>query len=52
MIFLIRLFFFIKVIVIFSEFFIFLLCGEDGTVRWFDFRVKIFCVKEDCKEVY
>jgi len=29
----------------------FLSCGEDGTVRWFDLRVKSTCTKEDCKEV-
>ncbi|XP_075051705.1 DDB1- and CUL4-associated factor 6 isoform X2 [Mixophyes fleayi] len=28
----------------------FLSCGEDGTVRWFDIRVKTSCTKEDCKE--
>lgn len=29
----------------------FLSCGEDGTVRWFDLRIKTKCQKEDCKEV-
>lgn len=29
----------------------FLSCGEDGTVRWFDLRIKTSCCKEDCKEV-
>jgi len=29
----------------------FLSCGEDGTVRWFDLRIKSHCTKEDCKEV-
>ena len=29
----------------------FLSCGEDGTVRWFDLRIKSSCSKEDCKEV-
>ena len=29
----------------------FLSCGEDGTVRWFDLRIKDKCNKEDCKEV-
>lgn len=29
----------------------FLSCGEDGTVRWFDLRMKTSCVKEDCKDV-
>ncbi|XP_068125295.1 DDB1- and CUL4-associated factor 6 isoform X2 [Hyperolius riggenbachi] len=28
----------------------FLSCGEDGTVRWFDVRVKTSCTKEDCKD--
>ncbi|XP_057707823.1 DDB1- and CUL4-associated factor 6 isoform X2 [Corythoichthys intestinalis] len=28
----------------------FLSCGEDGTVRWFDLRVKTSCTKEDCKD--
>uniref|UniRef100_A0AAY4ARX4 Uncharacterized protein n=1 Tax=Denticeps clupeoides TaxID=299321 RepID=A0AAY4ARX4_9TELE len=28
----------------------FLSCGEDGTVRWFDLRMKTSCVKEDCKD--
>ncbi|XP_072369920.1 DDB1- and CUL4-associated factor 6 isoform X4 [Scyliorhinus torazame] len=28
----------------------FLSCGEDGTVRWFDVRVKTNCTKEDCKD--
>lgn len=29
----------------------FLSCGEDGTVRWFDLRMKTSCAKEDCKDV-
>lgn len=29
----------------------FLSCGEDGTVRWFDLRIKNKCNKQDCKEV-
>lgn len=29
----------------------FLSCGEDGTVRWFDTRIKTSCTKEDCKDV-
>lgn len=29
----------------------FLSCGEDGTVRWFDLRMKTSCTKEDCKDV-
>ena len=29
----------------------FLSCGEDGTVRWFDLRIKSSCHREDCKEV-
>ncbi|MBN3279251.1 DCAF6 factor, partial [Polyodon spathula] len=28
----------------------FLSCGEDGTVRWFDVRIKTSCTKEDCKD--
>ncbi|GAB6029328.1 hypothetical protein CHUAL_005095 [Chamberlinius hualienensis] len=28
----------------------FLSCGEDGTVRWFDLRVKTSCALENCKE--
>ncbi|XP_044943712.1 DDB1- and CUL4-associated factor 6 isoform X6 [Mustela putorius furo] len=28
----------------------FLSCGEDGTVRWFDTRIKTSCRKEDCKD--
>ncbi|XP_053310308.1 DDB1- and CUL4-associated factor 6 isoform X2 [Spea bombifrons] len=28
----------------------FLSCGEDGTVRWFDTRMKTSCTKEDCKD--
>ncbi|XP_048396191.1 DDB1- and CUL4-associated factor 6 isoform X4 [Stegostoma tigrinum] len=28
----------------------FLSCGEDGTVRWFDIRMKTNCTKEDCKD--
>ncbi|XP_068822758.1 DDB1- and CUL4-associated factor 6 isoform X3 [Capricornis sumatraensis] len=28
----------------------FLSCGEDGTVRWFDTRIKTSCMKEDCKD--
>ncbi|KAM3934421.1 DDB1- and CUL4-associated factor 6 isoform 2-T5 [Leptodactylus fuscus] len=28
----------------------FLSCGEDGTVRWFDMRMKTSCTKEDCKD--
>ncbi|XP_069060259.1 DDB1- and CUL4-associated factor 6 isoform X6 [Pleurodeles waltl] len=28
----------------------FLSCGEDGTVRWFDTRMKSSCTKEDCKD--
>jgi nuclear receptor interaction protein len=29
----------------------FLTCGEDGTVRWFDLRLKEKCNKPACKEV-
>ncbi|XP_038058994.1 DDB1- and CUL4-associated factor 6-like isoform X3 [Patiria miniata] len=28
----------------------FLSCGEDGTVRWFDLRIKNKCMKEECRE--
>ncbi|ELU04921.1 hypothetical protein CAPTEDRAFT_219756 [Capitella teleta] len=28
----------------------FLSCGDDGTVRWFDLRIKDSCRQEDCKE--
>ncbi|XP_022087581.1 DDB1- and CUL4-associated factor 6-like isoform X4 [Acanthaster planci] len=28
----------------------FLSCGEDGTVRWFDLRIKNKCTKEECRE--
>ncbi|XP_030850845.1 DDB1- and CUL4-associated factor 6 isoform X2 [Strongylocentrotus purpuratus] len=28
----------------------FMSCGEDGTVRWFDLRIKTSCSKEECKE--
>ncbi|XP_023228516.1 DDB1- and CUL4-associated factor 6-like [Centruroides sculpturatus] len=28
----------------------FLSCGEDGTVRWFDLRIKNSCNLEECKE--
>ncbi|XP_067008493.1 DDB1- and CUL4-associated factor 6 isoform X2 [Anabrus simplex] len=28
----------------------FLSCGEDGTVRWFDLRIKDKCTKPQCKE--
>ncbi|KAJ8253054.1 hypothetical protein GJAV_G00208620 [Gymnothorax javanicus] len=28
----------------------FLSCGEDGSVRWFDLRMKSSCTKEDCKD--
>ena len=29
----------------------FLSCGEDGTVRWFDLRIKTSCNREECREV-
>ena len=29
----------------------FLSCGEDGTVRWFDLRIKDKCNNSRCKEV-
>lgn len=28
----------------------FLSCGEDGTVRWFDLRIKNRCSAESCKQ--
>ncbi|KAI8508313.1 DDB1- and CUL4-associated factor 6 [Branchiostoma belcheri] len=28
----------------------FLSCGEDGTVRWFDIRLKTTCTKDNCKD--
>ncbi|XP_071137379.1 DDB1- and CUL4-associated factor 6-like isoform X1 [Mytilus edulis] len=39
-----------EVIVIPNEAKTFLSCGEDGTVRWFDLRIKTSCLKEDCKD--
>ena len=30
----------------------FLSCGEDGTVRWFDLRIRDKCNKGECKEVW
>ncbi|XP_064594963.1 DDB1- and CUL4-associated factor 6-like [Liolophura sinensis] len=39
-----------EVITIPGEASTFLSCGEDGTVRWFDLRIKTKCQKEDCKE--
>uniref|UniRef100_A0A2K5I2I7 Uncharacterized protein n=1 Tax=Colobus angolensis palliatus TaxID=336983 RepID=A0A2K5I2I7_COLAP len=32
-----------------SDPYTFLSCGEDGTLRWFDTRIKTSCTKEDCK---
>lgn len=29
----------------------FLSCGEDGTVRWFDLRIKDKCLTPRCREV-
>lgn len=29
----------------------FLSCGEDGTVRWFDLRIKDKCTTTRCREV-
>lgn len=37
--------------IVLNDFYIFLFCGEDGIVRWFDIRIKISCIKEDCKDV-
>lgn len=42
----------LQVLVVPNEASLFLSCGEDGTVRWFDLRAKSSCTKEDCKEVY
>ncbi|KAK3107632.1 hypothetical protein FSP39_018774, partial [Pinctada imbricata] len=39
-----------EVIVVPNEASTFLTCGEDGTVRWFDLRTKMSCLKEDCKD--
>lgn len=39
-----------EVITIPHDPFTFLSCGEDGTVRWFDLRVKERCKKLRCKE--
>ncbi|CAC5403845.1 DCAF6 [Mytilus coruscus] len=39
-----------EVIVVPNEASTFLSCGEDGTVRWFDLRIKTSCLKEDCKD--
>ncbi|XP_060063291.1 DDB1- and CUL4-associated factor 6-like [Ylistrum balloti] len=39
-----------EVLVVPNESSLFLSCGEDGTVRWFDLRAKSSCTKEDCKE--
>ncbi|XP_069129102.1 DDB1- and CUL4-associated factor 6-like isoform X2 [Argopecten irradians] len=39
-----------EVLVVPNEASLFLSCGEDGTVRWFDLRAKSSCTKEDCKE--
>lgn len=29
----------------------FLSCGEDGTVRWYDLRIKDSCNRTNCSEV-
>ncbi|XP_070191323.1 DDB1- and CUL4-associated factor 6-like isoform X2 [Littorina saxatilis] len=39
-----------ELVVVPSEARTFLTCGEDGTVRWFDLRIKTSCNKERCKD--
>ncbi|XP_071114016.1 DDB1- and CUL4-associated factor 6-like [Haliotis cracherodii] len=39
-----------EVMVVPNEAATFLTCGEDGTVRWFDLRMKTSCSKESCKD--
>ncbi|XP_063811058.1 DDB1- and CUL4-associated factor 6 isoform X2 [Pseudophryne corroboree] len=39
-----------EIITIPNDPYTFLSCGEDGTIRWFDIRVKTSCTKEDCKD--
>ncbi|XP_076467379.1 DDB1- and CUL4-associated factor 6-like isoform X2 [Babylonia areolata] len=39
-----------ELVVIPNEARTFLTCGEDGTVRWYDLRIKTSCNKERCKE--
>ncbi|XP_058512212.1 uncharacterized protein LOC131478178 [Ochotona princeps] len=40
-----------KIMTVPNDPYTFLSCGEDGTVRWFDTRIKTSCTKEDCKDV-
>lgn len=44
-------FFFEQIMTVPNDPYTFLSCGEDGTVRWFDTRIKTSCTKEDCKDV-
>uniref|UniRef100_A0A8B9FTH2 DDB1 and CUL4 associated factor 6 n=1 Tax=Amazona collaria TaxID=241587 RepID=A0A8B9FTH2_9PSIT len=39
-----------KIMTVPNDPYTFLSCGEDGTVRWFDTRIKTSCTKEDCKD--
>lgn len=41
----------LKIMTVPNDPYTFLSCGEDGTVRWFDLRMKTSCTKEDCKDV-
>lgn len=43
--------FFEQIMTVPNDPYTFLSCGEDGTVRWFDTRIKTSCTKEDCKDV-
>lgn len=43
--------FYLQIITVPNDPYTFLSCGEDGTVRWFDMRMKTSCTKEDCKDV-
>lgn len=42
---------FLQIMTVPNDPYTFLSCGEDGTVRWFDLRMKTSCTKEDCKDV-
>ncbi|XP_069034821.1 DDB1- and CUL4-associated factor 6 isoform X2 [Lepisosteus oculatus] len=39
-----------EIITVLNDPYTFLSCGEDGTVRWFDVRMKTSCTKEECKD--
>lgn len=43
--------FYLQIMTVPNDPYTFLSCGEDGTVRWFDTRIKTSCTKEDCKDV-